>query len=408
MTTMDNRVWHNTGAQLDHFRNSQFTSVISHKLDEAQQLRAEQGYTARLGEEQIFRLAPKGDMMLDDIYLVNDITEISDASTADEAYVAATGLNIIERIQVRYRGEKIWELDDMTVPYFHIKTYVDKNYDLDHDLELMNDVDLSTRQDQAHNGGVKTYLKLDLFVPLFSHPLPLGELQSNLEIRVRYKPVNQCITGVSSPTGTFSISDSYLQTSWINPPDRIVDETKRLIRNGRWQFFNYSMLHSPYPIGTGKDRERFVLSNLVDKNIIKLYFIRREMDDVYVEPFNTKRIESWNLKSGGRRIDGNTIDWTWDDFKSWYVNAKHITNWDAPVDNYVPFIGYAEDLGNTFNKRRGEVPLYFGSYSFARTTDATLEVHFDEATSDPEQLEVVAVIPEIAGISSSGHFFTAR
>ena len=67
MSLLDSEIWHNADAQLEHFLHSQFTSVISNRLDEAQQLRAEQGYTARMGEEQIFGLAPKGDQMLNDL-----------------------------------------------------------------------------------------------------------------------------------------------------------------------------------------------------------------------------------------------------------------------------------------------------------------------------------------------------
>ena len=379
-------------AELNDYIASGFTRIVTSTPDSFESIEPQQN--PRFGHESTFLLHRQAGTgaFAQDLILEHKISPVANRDGTSE-FVPVTALNMIDRLQIWFNGRRIYEMNDFTVPKLLLDTYVENEHHLNSFKVLVNDTDSQTRKDQTAT-GVTLHLKLDKICNCFSHPLPTWCLNHPLELRIKYKPLSEVLIG----PGSCDFLSSRMIINWIKPNPLVVRHVEGLVRRGEFNWFVHQYLVVPLSNQAQTQIHRHQLNQLVNRDIVQLFFMRRSRDDKHHNPYNFKKIDKWSLRSGSNHLDGFTKDITHETFNGWYLDTLRIIRPTAIQNKNIYFINYSEEPSEAFSQQSGEIHEYHGGFTITQN-DATLEIDVGSPLAETEDLFCCAIIPARFGFA---------
>lgn len=348
-------------------------------------LTAEQNPLPIMGSEQVFKIAPRGNMWLSDVILVSSVSSVNKTGGSYARLCNAFPIHMVDQIRLLHHGRQFWSKDNFNHTYQKVLQHNDDEWLYVHKkrLGIMN-----SNERNSASSDVQTFsLNFNEFCSFFSVPVPLFVAGGDIEIRIKYKTMDEVIeTDGSNPS--FSFLKSYLDVKYIDPGhnDLMKREVERAASRGQFRIVDYSPLNMRFNVPVGSSRGVFNLTSLQNKHVIYMNITSRDVSKVNSGDYTSyNKVLRYNLDSAGRRISGAEYDITDSDFRHILIDDYGFKGVKTLIDENIYTISYASNLSNALGNDHHEL---VDCKSFRGINDARLTIEYSEGVADSQQVDI--------------------
>lgn len=361
---------------------------------------APEGSGAAYGSEVVFRIngGSYGARFLECANLCIDLSSLTTTDAAAR-FNNVTALSLIENVQLYVGGTQFDVIDDTAPLWAHIQS-INSDEDFAMIAKQLNYQSTNTPLvNQAQTDGVFLVLDMSILFNFLEKPLPIWKMNGNIEFRIRFKPLAQCIiTTDAAATGNFR--DCYMRCNFLNPGYTIVNYVEEeMARNGAWTMYNMAYRTQKITVPNGSSTINQQIPGIKEEDVVLMYFLLRSDTDLAAKTLYTFRsIDEFYLESKGQKKHGLNDPMKDQEYKKLFVDEYRFPGAARVVDEDIYAFSWSHDLDFVFKNVSVD---YHGSEDFTGD-EPTLQLRWSSALTGQHQVSVLALCASFIMIRADG------
>ena len=379
-------------SQLHLIQHAQGGQIIGQVVNQIG--KAEPSATPTFGSTVIYKFKKSGDDVLDDEYLIIDISAITGTGGTYIRGVNALGLFMFKAFRLKQNNENVKVIYPDNVMQ-NIKYYCnsDEYATLSQQLGIYSQTDRNTLAGASQRFAIP----LKLLFAVFSKALDMASIKGDLELHAELRgDVQHCIQ-TDKTLSTFSITNTYLDLQYIKPQPIILNTMRKMYNekgglSAPWFDITHTLLEKS--IALGETNVQFSLPSLQHCRIIDIYFfiVATSLRDTvltsdYTDTFIA--ITDFSLKSGGKYLNfGLESNITKSYYDKVILPRLDFVGWKNILSGTSIENAYVISFANDHDSETSETKKYHGGRVFAEN-DVVLEVNFSALAANSKIIALV-------------------